>query len=190
MAKHPSWTRQFMSEADFDAVTRAIKAAESRTSAEIRVHLERRVPRRLLLGPAPDVMTRARHVFRRLGMHKTAERHGVLIYLAVEDRRFAVVGDEGIHGRVGDPHWHRVPVVVADAPVDALVADDRETPLLDRQIDQHAVALGGAVHAEPVEHAPREAIERGVVELGRALAEHYPRRPDDRNELSDDVSVT
>jgi uncharacterized membrane protein len=157
MAKHPSWTRQFMSEADFDAVTRAIKAAESRTSAEIRVHLERRVPRRLLLGPAPDVMTRARHVFRRLGMHKTAERHGVLIYLAVEDRRFAVVGDEGIHGRVGDPHWHRV----RDLMADKLRAN-----------------------------APREAIERGVVELGRALAEHYPRRPDDRNELSDEVSVT
>jgi uncharacterized membrane protein len=157
MAKHPSWTRQFMSESDFDAVTRAIKAAESRTSAEIRVHLERRVPRRLLLGPAPDVMTRARHVFRRLGMHKTAERHGVLIYLAVEDRRFAVVGDEGIHGRVGDPHWHRV----RDLMADKLRAN-----------------------------APREAIERGVVELGRALAEHYPRRPDDRNELSDEVSVT
>jgi len=51
MAKHPSWTQRFLSEADFDAITRAIKAAESRTSAEIRVHLERRVPRRLLLGP-------------------------------------------------------------------------------------------------------------------------------------------
>ena len=72
------------------------------------MHLERRVPRRLLLGRAPDVMTRAHHVFRRLGMHRTAERHGVLVYLAVEDRRLAVVGDEGIHGRVGDPHWHRV----------------------------------------------------------------------------------
>jgi uncharacterized membrane protein len=39
-------------------------------------------------------------------------------------------------------------------------------------------------------NAPREAIERAVEELGRALAEHYPRRPDDRNELSDEVSVT
>ena len=39
-------------------------------------------------------------------------------------------------------------------------------------------------------NAPREAIERGVEELGRALAEHYPRRPDDKNELSDEVSVS
>jgi uncharacterized membrane protein len=157
MAKHPGWTRQFLSEADFDVITRAIKMAEARTSAEIRVHLERRVPRRLLLGRAPDVMTRAQQVFRRLGMHRTAERHGVLIYLAVEDRRFAVVGDEGIHGRVGDPHWHRV----RDLMVEKLRSS-----------------------------APREAIERAVEELGRALAEHYPRRPDDKNELSDEVSVS
>jgi uncharacterized membrane protein len=157
MAKHPGWTRPFLSEADFDAITRAIKTAEARTSAEIRVHLERRVPRRLWLGRAPEVMTRAQHVFRRLGMHRTAERHGVLIYLAVEDRRFAVVGDEGIHGRVGDPHWHRV----RDLMVEKLRSS-----------------------------APREAIERAVEELGRALAEHYPRRPDDKNELSDEVSVS
>jgi uncharacterized membrane protein len=39
-------------------------------------------------------------------------------------------------------------------------------------------------------NAPREAIERAVEELGRTLAEHYPRRPDDRNELSDQVSVS
>jgi uncharacterized membrane protein len=157
MAKHPGWTRPFLSEADFDAITRAIKTAEARTSAEIRVHLERRVPRRLWLGRAPEVMTRAQHVFRRLGMHRTAERHGVLIYLAVEDRRFAVVGDEGIHGRVGDPHWHRV----RDLMVEKLRSS-----------------------------APREAIERAVEELGRTLAEHYPRRPDDKNELSDEVSVS
>jgi uncharacterized membrane protein len=157
MAKHPSWTQRFLSEADFEAITRAIKAAESKTSAEIRVHLERRVPRRLLLGRRPDVVTRAHHVFRRLGMHRTAERHGVLVYLAVEDRRLAVVGDEGIHGRVGDPHWHRV----RDVMVERLKSN-----------------------------APREAIERAVEELGRALAEHYPRRPDDVNELSDEVTVS
>jgi len=157
MANHPSWTRRFLTEADFDAVTRAIKAAEARTSAEIRVHLERRVPRRLWVGRPPEVMTRARHVFHRLGMHKTPERHGVLIYVAVEDRRFAVVGDEGIHGRVGDPHWQRV----RDLMADKLRAN-----------------------------APREAIEHGVAELGRTLAEHYPRRRGDTNELSDEVSVS
>src|SRR3989442_12225044 len=46
MAKHPKWTRRFLGMTDFDAVSDAIKAAESHTSAEIRVHLERRLPRR------------------------------------------------------------------------------------------------------------------------------------------------
>src|SRR5262249_59404640 len=102
MAKHPSWTQRFLSEADFDAITRAIKAAESRTSAEIRVHLERRGPRRPPLGRPPDVVTRAHHIFRRLGMHRTPQRHRGFVYLALEDRRPAVVGDEGIHRRGGD----------------------------------------------------------------------------------------
>jgi uncharacterized membrane protein len=156
MPRHPKWARRFLSDADFDAITRAIKTAEARTSAEIRVHLERRVPRRLFRRPA-DVLSRAQHVFRRLGMHKTAERHGVLVYLAVEERRLAVVGDEGIHGRVGDRHWNRVR--------DLMVEKLRE-------------------------NAPRQALERAIEELGQALAEHYPRRPDDRNELSDEVSVS
>ena len=156
MPRHPKWARRFLSDTDFDAITRAIKAAEARTSAEIRVHLERRVPRRFFRR-RPDVLSRAQRVFRRLGMHKTAERHGVLVYLAVEERRLAVVGDEGIHGRVGDRHWNRVR--------DLMLEKLRE-------------------------NAPRQALERAIEELGQALAEHYPRRPDDRNELSDDVSVS
>jgi uncharacterized membrane protein len=157
MARHPKWARRFLSEPDFDAIAGAIKAAESRTSAEIRVHLERRVPRGLLRR-RPDALARAQHVFRRLGMHRTPERHGVLIYVAVEERRLAVVGDEGIHTRVGDAHWH----AVRDLMIEIL----RENG------------------------PPRRALERAIEALGRALAEHYPRRPDDRNELSDEVSLT
>jgi len=107
MAKRPRWTRRFLGEPDFDAISDAIKAAETRTSAEIRVHLERRLPRRFF-GKPVDALARARTLFTKLGMHRTAERHGVLIYLAVDDRTLAVVGDVGIHGRVGDRHWHRV----------------------------------------------------------------------------------
>jgi uncharacterized membrane protein len=156
MARHPKWAQRFLSEPDFAAIADAIKAAESRTSAEIRVHLERRVPRRLLRR-RHDALARAQHVFRRLGMHRTAERHGVLIYVAVEERRLAVVGDEGIHGRVGDLHWNEV-----------------------RDLMIETLRQSGP---------PRRALERAIEALGRALAEHYPRRPDDRNELSDEVSL-
>jgi uncharacterized membrane protein len=107
MAKPPKWTRPFLSETDLGAITEAIKAAESRTSAEVRVHLERRLTRGFF-GKRVDALARARAVFARLGMHRTAERHGVLIYLAVDDRKLAVVGDVGIHGRVGDRHWRRI----------------------------------------------------------------------------------
>jgi uncharacterized membrane protein len=156
MARHPKWARRFLSEADFAAIADAIKAAESRTSAEIRVHLERRVPRGLLRR-RHDALARAQHVFRRLGMHRTAERHGVLIYVAVEEHRLAVVGDAGIHGRVGDLHWNEV-----------------------RDLMIETLRQNGP---------PRRALERAIEALGRALAEHYPRRPDDRNELSDEVSL-
>ena len=126
MAGHPRWVRRFLSEDDFAAITAAIARAERRTSAEIRVHLERRVPRRLLRR-TPDPLTRARHVFVSLGMHRTSERHGVLIYLAVGDRKLAVAGDVGIHGRVGTRHWHDVRDRMVErlrggAPREAIVA--------------------------------------------------------------------
>ncbi len=156
MAKRPIWTRRFLAEADFDAIAQAIVEAESRTSAELRVHLERRVPRRLFRR-TPDPLTRARHVFARLGMHRTAERNGVLIYLAVGDRKLAVVGDEGIHGCVGARHWDGV---------------------RDRMVEKLSAS------------APREALLGAIAEVGRALAEHYPRRRGDVNELGDQVSVS
>ena len=155
MAKRPAWARRFLDEADFAAIHRAIVAAEARTSAEIRVHLERRRPR-ALLRRRRDALARARAIFARLGMHRTRERHGVLVYLAVADRTFAVVGDEGIHRKVGDAHWLGVR-------------------------DRMAERLGAG--------APREAIVDAIDELGRTLSAHFPRRPDDANELSDQVSL-
>ena len=80
----------------------------------------------------------------------------MLIYLALEDRKLAVVGDEGIHGRVGDTYW--------EAVRDLMIARLRDGRALD-------------------------AVLAGVAEVGRVLAEHFPRRPDDQNELSNEVSL-
>jgi uncharacterized membrane protein len=156
MARHPRWTRRLLGAADLDAVAEAIARAEAGTSAEIRVHLERRVPRRWPRGMM-DPLARARQVFARLEMHRTAERNGVLLYLAVADRRLAVVGDEGIHVRVGPAYWEA---------------------LRDRMV------------ARLTAQAPREALVEAVEDLGRVLGAHFPRRPDDRNELPDRVSLT
>lgn len=153
-ASHPHWAQKFLTDEDFAAITQAIAAAEAGTSAEIRVHLERRVHHRR--WRRPDALTRARAVFAHLGMHRTAERHGVLVYLALEDRKLALVGDEGIHARVGDDYW----AGVRDAMLEELRAG-----------------------------RPRAAILVGIARLGRALGEHFPRRPGDANELGDQVSI-
>ncbi len=128
MARHPGWTRRFLDEADFDAIAHAIHDAESRTSGQIRVHLERRLPS----APGVDdpVLARAREVLVRLEMHRTRLRNAVLLYLALEDRRLAIVGDEGIHRKVGDAYW----ASVRDALVTRLKAG---TP---REAIVHAVA--------------------------------------------------
>jgi len=107
MRRHPRWARHVLSDADLDAIVAAVREAESRTSAEIRVHLERRIAHGLRRRTT-DPMERARQVFAALGMHRTAQRSGVLVYLAVEDRKLAIVGDEGIHARVGDDYWNTV----------------------------------------------------------------------------------
>lgn len=78
----------------------AIKEAENDTSGEIRVRIETRCNE--------DVLDRAAWVFRKLGMQKTAERNGVLFYLAVSDKKFAVIGDGGINSKVPEGFWDDV----------------------------------------------------------------------------------
>lgn len=103
MSDHPSWTHRLFSDDDLDAIAAAVTEAERETSGEIRVHLERRLPR--VSGGA---LGRAAEVFTALGMERTAGRNGVLIYLAVDDHALAIVGDRGVHGHVGDVYWQGV----------------------------------------------------------------------------------
>jgi len=78
----------------------AIKEAEKETSGEIRVHIETS-----LAGSALD---RAAWIFKRIGMHKTADRNGVLFYLAAGNKQFAIIGDKGINSRVPEDFWEKV----------------------------------------------------------------------------------
>ena len=95
--------RGFFSDDEQERILAAIETAERRTSGEIRLHLERDVPDEAPSGGDP--YRRSRRVFERLHMHRTAARNGVLVYMAVRARRFAVVGDEALHARVGDDFW-------------------------------------------------------------------------------------
>lgn len=106
MGQRSDIPRKFFTDDEQRQICEAIAAAEARTSGEIRLHLERDVPRRKPI--AGDPYLRAREVFAQLGMHQTAERNGVLIYLATRAHRFAVLGDEELHQRVGEEFWTEI----------------------------------------------------------------------------------
>ena len=90
----------FFTKEQQELILASIKEAENETSGEIRVHIE--------TSCSGDVLDRAAWIFKKLGMHKTAERNGVLFYLAVRNRKFAIIGDAGINAKVPDGFWDKV----------------------------------------------------------------------------------
>lgn len=82
------------------ALVAAIQQAEKNTSGEIRIHIENHF--------TGNILDRASRVFARLKMHKTALRNGVLIYVALEDRQLAILGDAGINAKVPDRFWDSI----------------------------------------------------------------------------------
>lgn len=95
-----SFPSRFFTSAEREAIVAAIKDAESKTSGEIRVHVERKA--------GGDAQAAAKRVFEKIGMDRTAEKNGVLFYLAVADHAFAVIGDAGIDGSVERDFWDKL----------------------------------------------------------------------------------
>jgi uncharacterized membrane protein len=84
-------------EEEQSCIRKGIEEAESRSSGEIRVCIEKKC--------SDNVLDRASKYFFQLNMHKTALRHGVLIYVATVDRKFAIIGDAGINQVVPADFW-------------------------------------------------------------------------------------
>lgn len=91
---------------DSGRIEEAIRQAERRTSGEIRVSVSR-----FFWG---DVRRVAERAFARLGMKATRQRNGILFFIVPARRRFVVLGDEGIHAKVGQEFWERVAVAVSE----------------------------------------------------------------------------
>ena len=89
--------QNYFTEGEKLQITNAIRAAELNTSGEIRIHIEKYCKE--------DVLDRAAYIFEKLKMHKTDLRNGVLFYLAIEDHKFAIIGDAGINQKVEDDFW-------------------------------------------------------------------------------------
>lgn len=92
--------KKFFSKEQKEQIIRAIQEAEKETSGEIRLHLDSKCK--------GDALERAMVVFQKLKMQETQLRNGTLIYLAVNDRKFAIYGDTGINEAVPDNFWQDV----------------------------------------------------------------------------------
>lgn len=139
-------TKAFLQQLRHDEIVAAIREAEQKTSGEIRVFVSHK--------EIADPVAAAQAEFARLGMMKTRERNGVLIFVAPRTQKFAVIGDEGVHRLCGDGFWQ-------------------------------AMAVEMAGHFHKSDFTP--GLIHGVRKAGELLAQHFPRRPDDRNELPDQV---
>jgi putative membrane protein len=88
------------------------------------------------------------------GLYKTREENGVEIYLSVFERKVIIIGDQGIHAKMGNEQWDEV-----------------------RNLIINGIKNGKAC----------EGICAAIDRCGKTLAEHFPHRPDDVNELPDQV---
>lgn len=104
-----------------EAVVAAIRAAEAKTTGEIRVYIESHCG-------FVDALDRAKEVFCNLSMEQTEERNAILIYAALKDKQFALFGDEEIYYKAGGPKfWESAAQLLQDglrkgAPDEGLVA--------------------------------------------------------------------
>ena len=138
---------EFVQQLRENEIVAAIRAAEQKTSGEIRVFVTRQ-------KDVADAVAAAQQEFNRLGMANTRDRNGVLIYLAPVPCKFAVIGDTGIHARCGESFWQEL-----------------------------AQSMSARFHAGEF----TEGIVEGINRAGELLAVHFPRRPDDSDELPNRV---
>ncbi|HZS39698.1 MAG TPA: TPM domain-containing protein [Polyangia bacterium] len=121
-----------------ERVVDAIRRAERRTSGQIKVHVEARC--------SGDALARATRLFPRLGLTRTRARNGVLLYVAARDRKFAIVGDRGIHGAARPEFFHRAATVLREWFARGRIADGliAGVELIGEKLAEHYPPYPGA----------------------------------------------
>ena len=96
----------FFSKTDEKEIVEAIRAAERLTTGQIHVHVRNKCEQ--------DALAESHRLFKKLGLHKTNHRNAVLIFLAPESRKLAILGDAGIHEKVRGYFWDRTRDAILD----------------------------------------------------------------------------
>jgi uncharacterized membrane protein len=99
--------RQFIDKLDHPRIEAAIRDAELKTSGEICVIIQHK--------PVTDAKGVAQTEFVRRGMQRTRHRNAVLILVAPVSQQFAVIGDEAVHQKCGDPFWQELAATMSAA---------------------------------------------------------------------------
>jgi uncharacterized membrane protein len=144
----------FLSKQDLKDIADAIAEQEKRTSGEIRVAVRQKRSRK---ERSMTVEQLARHEFVHLGMMKTKERTGILIFILLEAREFFILADEHINQKVVPDTWRSVAQTMA---------------------------------ASFAKKEYRQGLLDAVRSVADHLAQHFPARPGDKNELPNTVDLS
>lgn len=92
----------FLNDDDLLRISNKIAQMEKNTSGEIRISIKEKKPFLMKRKPVDEL---ARREFFRLGMDKTRDKTGTLIFIILKDRQFHILGDKGINEKVGESTW-------------------------------------------------------------------------------------
>ena len=98
--------KKFIKQLPHDRLVGAIREAEKKTTGQIRVLVSHK--------SVADPVAAAQEEFARLNMAKSSERNGVLIFVVPRSRKFAVIGDAGVHAKCGDAFWQELAQAMTD----------------------------------------------------------------------------
>jgi len=143
----------FLTKDEQEEIVRCIHEQELRTSGEIRLAVRFR---RGLFEKNKSVHQVGLKEFYRLGMNKTKDKTGVLLFFLVDEREFCIIADEGIDKKVEPKTWE-------------IIAGELQEHLHKKQV--------------------KDGILKELRNIGDILAKHFPRKSDDRDELTNEISM-
>lgn len=143
----------YFSKDDLKKIAGACTSAENDTAGEVRISIFSKRPRKSKKLSLEEV---ALAEFYRLGMDKTRDRTGILLFIILVEKRFQILADTGINSKVEQETWDRIAAGLSD-------------------YFKNGAYLEGMV--------------KTIQKMGEILARHFPKKADDTNELSNEVSI-